>query len=253
MDDLPPHLTDQPERTSAAGERSKRVRMSDPSSEIVLRSTVPSAAPPSEPVRPGENRSVDALRADRTASEERPEAGSGTGRLRPALLDAARRLIAAHGPNISLQQLAEQSGVGEAAVREQFGSISDLLHAVLITEIDLVIATLAHRELGDALTQAAVTLSEHPLLESLSTSAEPVLARMARVDVRLAGWQITAHAVDDALSRAGRRGSPMVLRWLASYLCAPATEDDIRADVDILVSGLPPVATSSPWSALRTG
>jgi hypothetical protein len=44
------------------------------------------------------------------------------------------------------------------------------------------------------------------------------------------------------LQRGGLTGTPTVLRWLSSFITAPADLADIEADVAILVSGLPPAS-----------
>jgi hypothetical protein len=50
-----------------------------------------------------------------------------------------------------------------------------------------------------------------------------------------------AHAVEQLLRRSGRTGTPTVLRWLSSFIIAPAEEIDIAADVEVLIAGLPPI------------
>jgi AcrR family transcriptional regulator len=214
--------------------------MKDPLTEVVLRSTVLPAA--EDPIVPVPTESVAAALSPAAA------------RIRPTVIDVARRLLVSDGPLITLAQVSDRSAISEVAIRTQFPTIEALLDALVLDQIEQLIAELAHRDLRQALEFAAKALSEHPLLEAFGDGpAQVVLARMARVDVRSAGWQIAAQAVEAALARAGRRGSPMVLRWLASYLCAPATAIDIAADVDVLVAGLPPLPAESGWTTRRTG
>ena len=84
-----------------------------------------------------------------------------------------------------------------------------------------------------------MAVSEHPLLEALGGQDTTTLAVLARVDVRTPGWARVAYAVEQLLRRAGRAGTPTVLRWLSSFVIAPADEIDIAADVAVLVAGLP--------------
>jgi hypothetical protein len=164
-----------------------------------------------------------------------------------------KRTLLTPGAEITLSEIASRTGIEETAVRAEFADIGVLLTATMMDEIETVIAGLAHRELSESLVRAAVVLSDNQLLEALAGPGAAMLAQMARVDVRLPGWQLAAHAVEDALARAGRTGSPMLLRWLASYLCAPSTEDEIRRDVDILVAGLPPVIAHDHWQTRPAG
>jgi hypothetical protein len=115
-----------------------------------------------------------------------------------------------------------------------------VLAALLLEEVDRLVSAVAHLELSQALTSAAVAVSEHPLLEALGGQDTTTLAVLARVDVRTPGWGRVAHAVEQLLRRAGRGGTPTVLRWLSSFIIAPADEIDIAADVTVLLSGLPP-------------
>jgi hypothetical protein len=85
-----------------------------------------------------------------------------------------------------------------------------------------------------------VTVSEHPLLEALGSHDPTALSVLARVDVRSDGWARIAQATDRLLVRHGRRGTPTVLRWLSSFVIAPAEAADIAADVSVLLAGLPP-------------
>jgi hypothetical protein len=115
-----------------------------------------------------------------------------------------------------------------------------VLAALLLDEVDRLVATVSRLELAQALTAAAVAVSEHPLLEALGGQDTTTLAVLARVDVRTPGWARVARAVELLLRRSGRAGTPTVLRWLSSFIIAPADEIDIAADVAVLLSGLPP-------------
>jgi len=161
-------------------------------------------------------------------------------RSRAAILDGARAAVEANGTKITMAQVAARGGVAKATLYNHFRAREDVLAALLLDEIDGLVAAVWPLELPRALTAAAVAVSEHPLLEALGGQDITTLAVLARVDVRTPGWARVAAAVEQMLRRAGRAGTPTVLRWLSSYLIAPADEADIAADVAVLVAGLPP-------------
>src|SRR3954469_11448732 len=161
-------------------------------------------------------------------------------RSRAAILDGARAAVEANGTKITMAQVAARGGVAKATLYNHFRAREDVLAALLLDEIDRLVAAVWPLELSRALTAAAVAVSEHPLLEALGGQDTTTLAVLARVDVRTPGWARVAHAVEQLLRRAGRTGTPTVLRWLSSYIIAPADEADIAADVAVLLAGLPP-------------
>ncbi|MEO7261142.1 MAG: TetR/AcrR family transcriptional regulator [Jatrophihabitantaceae bacterium] len=161
-------------------------------------------------------------------------------RSRAAILDGARAAVEANGTKITMAQVAARGGVAKATLYNHFRAREDVLAALLLDEIDRLVAAVAHLELSQALTTAAVQVSEHPLLEALGGQDTTTLAVLARVDVRTPGWARVAQAVEQLLRRSGLTGTPTVLRWLSSFIIAPAEEIDIAADVAVLLSGLPP-------------
>lgn len=160
-------------------------------------------------------------------------------RSRAAILDGARAAVEENGTKISMAEVAARGGVAKATLYNHFRAREDVLAALLLDEVDRLVSAVAHLELFQALTYAAVAVSEHPLLEALGGQDTITLAVLARVDVRTAGWARVATAVEHLLRRAGRGGTPTVLRWLSSFVIAPADEIDIKADVAVLLSGLP--------------
>lgn len=165
---------------------------------------------------------------------------SPAARSRAAIMVGARAAVLANGSSITMAQIAARAGVAKATLYNHFRAREDVLAELLLTEIDQLIASVAHLPLPVALNRAAVAISEHPLLEALGSHDAGALAVLARVDVRSAGWGRVAQATERLLARRGRRGTPTVLRWLASFVLAPADSDDIAADVSVLVAGLPP-------------
>lgn len=220
------------ERTDLAGDRAPassdggRTRRFDPLTDVLLRSTVePSERPGPEPERGGDH-------------------GRGTvaARSRAAILAGAHAAVLATGTKITMSQVAARAGVAKATLYNHYRAREDVLADLLLSEIDAVIAEVGHLPLPAALTRAAVAVSEHPLLEALGGQDSAALSVLAMIDVRTAGWSRVAQAVDRLLSRQGRRGTPTVLRWLSSFVIAPAERVDILADVEVLVAGLPPVS-----------
>lgn len=139
-----------------------------------------------------------------------------------------------------MSEVATAAGVAKATVYNHFRAREEVLTALLVDEIDRLVADFAHLPLPEALVRAATEVSEHPLLEALGAEDTALLAALSRVDVRSVGWIRVAEAVEATLRRNHRRGTPTVLRWLASFVTAPADLSDIEADVEVLVAGLPP-------------
>jgi AcrR family transcriptional regulator len=167
-------------------------------------------------------------------------AGNALARSRSAILAGAGRAVEVSGTRLSMAQVAAAAGVAKATLYNHFRTREDVLSSLMIAEIDRLIGEVAHLDLPEALSRAALAVSEHPLLEALGGEDTATLAFLARVDVRSIGWKRVAEATDAMLSRTGRRGTPTVLRWLSSFVTAPAEEPDIAADVAVLIAGLPP-------------
>lgn len=197
----------------------------DPLTDILLRPTT------SRPV-PGHSADTTRTVAGRTALP-----GS-----RAAILAGARSTVLANGSSITMSQIAARAGVAKATLYNHFRAREEVLAELLLAELEELIATVAHLRLPEALNLAAVAVSEHPLLEALGREDGAALAVLARIDVGSAGWARAAQATERLLAAHGRRGTPTVLRWLSSFIIAPADAYDIAADVEVLVAGLPPAS-----------
>jgi AcrR family transcriptional regulator len=174
------------------------------------------------------------------AAGTRSRAGNAMSRTRAALLDGARRAVEASGTKITMAQVAAAAGVAKATLYNHFRTREAVLAALLSDEVGALVGQVAGRPLDEALTHAATSLSENPLLRALARLEPGRLAALARIDVAADGWR---HARDGAaalLAQAERGGTETVLRWLASYVVTPATDAAIAADVEILMAGLPP-------------
>lgn len=174
------------------------------------------------------------------AAEPAASRASIARRSKAAILDGARAAVLANGTRVTMAQIAARAGVAKATLYNHYRAREDVLAELLLAEIDELIGSVAHLPLPAALTRAAIAISEHPLLEALGDTDLVALSVLARVDVRSAGWARVAQATERLLARRGRRGTPTVLRWLASFVIAPADPEDVAADVTVLVAGLPP-------------
>lgn len=199
----------------------------DPLTDVLLRST----APPEPP---------NAGQSNQPGQSGQLGRGTVAARSRAAILDGARAAVLANGTKITMSQVAARAGVAKATLYNHYRAREDVLADLLLAEIDLIIAAVEFLPLSTALHRAALAVSEHPLLEALGGQDSAALSALAMIDVRTAGWARVGQALDRMLARHGRRGTPTVLRWLSSFVIAPADAADIGADVDVLVAGLPP-------------
>jgi AcrR family transcriptional regulator len=160
-------------------------------------------------------------------------------RTRAALLDGARRAVEVSGTRITMAQVSAAGGVAKATLYNHFRTREAVLAGLLRDEIETLVDELRERPLGEALAQAAIAVSEHPLRAALADLEPATLARLACLDAQSDGWRTVRGAVDQLAAAAGYGGTDVVLRWLASFLLAPAAPAAIAADVEILITGLP--------------
>jgi AcrR family transcriptional regulator len=179
----------------------------------------------------------------------RSRAGNAMGRTRAALLDGARRAVQVSGTKITMAKVAAAGGVAKATLYNHFRTREAVLAALLEDEVASLTARLADRPLADALAAAANTLSEHPLLRTLSQLEPATLSRLGTIDPSARGWQVAREGVDSALARASRGGTDLVLRWLASFVLSPADPATIAEDLAILLVGLPDGPAAAPMTA----
>jgi AcrR family transcriptional regulator len=197
----------------------------DPLFETLFRQTsLPPAIASAAPVR---------------AAGTRSRAGNAMNRTRTALLSGARRAVEVSGTKITMAQVAAAAGVAKATLYNHFRTRDAVLAALLLDEVETLVADCAQHPLPDALGRAAMAIAEHPLLRSLARLEPATLAVLGCVDPAAPGWLAASSAVDAALANAGRGGSHTVLRWLASYLITPSGPAAIVDDLAILLVGLP--------------
>lgn len=172
----------------------------------------------------------------------RTRAGNAMDRTRSALLAGAARAVEVNGTRITMAQVAAAAGVAKATLYNHFRTRETVLSALAAEQARLLVEAHAGKPLEQALTDAAVAISEHPLRRTLASREPAALAAVGCVDPSADGWCIARAGVAELLASAGRTGADLVLRWLASFLLTPADRRSISADVAILVAALPVAA-----------
>ena len=204
--------------------------MADPLFDTLFRSTARPAAPPpiasALPVREAGTRS---------------RAGNAMNRTRAALLDGARRAVESNGTKITMAQVAAAAGVAKATLYNHFRTREAVLAGLLVDEVVRLAARAEGLPLDEALAATAAALSDSGLLRTLARIEPGTVAALGRIDLTAPGWQLAYRAVEAALDRAGRGGTELVLRWLASFVLTPARPSAIAADLAMLVAALPAV------------
>jgi AcrR family transcriptional regulator len=170
----------------------------------------------------------------------RTRAGNSMNRTRAALLDGARQAVATSGTKLSMSQVATCAGVAKATLYNHFRTREAVLAALVDYEVARLVDSLNGLELPRALEQAAAGVANHPVLRALARVEPATLARLGRVDIYADGWRQALDAVRTHLAAAGVGGERVVLRWLASFVLAPANAHAIADDVGVLLAGLPP-------------
>ncbi|HEY3630272.1 MAG TPA: TetR family transcriptional regulator [Jatrophihabitantaceae bacterium] len=178
------------------------------------------------------------------AAGTRSRAGNAMNRTRIALLGGARQAVEASGTKITMAQVAAAAGVAKATLYNHFRTREAVLSALLAEEVGRLVDEASGRALPDALTAAALSLSENSLLRALAEREPATVAALARVDAAAEGWRRAREAVRAAVAAADRGGAELVLRWLASHVVTPSGPASVAADVEVLIAGLPVLAAS---------
>jgi AcrR family transcriptional regulator len=181
----------------------------------------------------------------------RTRAGNSMGRTRAALLDGAARAVSSTGTRITMAQVASDAGVAKATLYNHFRTRDAVLQALLAAEVGALIAATADKSLERALNDAAVALSQHPVLRGLAQVEPATLAALARIDTTAEQWGLVREAIEAKLAASGRSGTATVLRWLTSYLLSPDSGEAIAADLEVLLAGLPIQVPAPLASGLR--
>jgi len=181
----------------------------------------------------------------------RTRAGNAMNRTRAALLAGAARAVQESGTKITMAQVAGAAGVAKATLYNHFRTREAVLAGLLAAEVEGLVEAHGAKPLASGLVDAATAISEHPVRRALAQLEPGMLAAIARIDPAAPGWQQVRAAVAAALARESRRGTDLVLRWLASFLVTPADRATIVADVSALLAGLPaaPAQAATPSAA----
>ena len=197
----------------------------DPLTEHLIRSTVPSTSPSAVPRRSGGTRS---------------RAGNAMARTRAGLLEGALQAVVKHGARrTTMHDVAVFAGVAKATLYNHFRTKDDVWAALVEAEVQTIAADTAALGLAEALTEAAMRLSEHPAVRQIAAAEPATLARMLVRTPHAEGWRSADEAVRDRLAAVGLGGGDLVLRWLASHLATPGKAGPTRASAEALVRGLP--------------
>ncbi|MCV7194793.1 TetR/AcrR family transcriptional regulator [Mycolicibacterium brumae] len=148
-------------------------------------------------------------------------------RNRARVLDAARRLVSAHGPGqVSMDQVAAAAGVGKGTLFRRFGSRADLMAALLDDE--------------ERLSQRAFLFGDPPL-----GPGAPPLERLRAFGEHRIRYAHRHHALLIAAGRAAphHRQSPpetVIRAHVRILLAAAGSSGDLDAQADALTALLNP-------------
>ena len=177
---------------------------------------------------------------------------AGVDRTRAAVLAAARELVAAAGPTLSVGAVARRAGVSRLTIYNRFGSRSGLLRAVAGEAHGRTVPRAANgaraprEELLDRISAACGVWASDPALfralPAVTAAGDPAISKDRGLAERLAAADqlrpgcslkeaedvigaVTSFAVFDRLHQDGRRSSAAVaeiLMRLAGAILAPA-------------------------------
>ena len=167
-----------------------------------------------------------------------------------ALLAAADELFSAHGPDVSLDEVARRAGVGNATLYRHFPDRRDLLVAVCVSEVEglcqLGDGLAADPDAGRALTswlRAYIThvSSKHGLAAAFATGrrADSELVAACQAAVNTIGTSLLQRAQDVGAVRTDIN-LPDVVALVNAIAMAAETADDHGADrmLSIVLAGI---------------
>ncbi|HUW78451.1 MAG TPA: helix-turn-helix domain-containing protein [Candidatus Nanopelagicaceae bacterium] len=155
-------------------------------------------------------------------------AGNGMGRSRKALLDGARRAIAANGLSAtSMVDVADYGQVARATLYNHFRSKDDLWAALVLDEMERVSGLFrAEANFAAGLKVLAQEISANPMLRTIAKTDPSTLAALTRVDDGALWLQIQARFVLLAKERkiSDSAAVDLAFRWLLSQVGYPLAE-----------------------------
>ena len=164
-------------------------------------------------------------------------------RTRAAVLDGAARAVEKHGARkATMADIASLAGIAKGTLYNHFRAKEAVYAAALDAGIrglaaECVMA--AREDLAEALALAAERIGAHPALRRIAGDEPATLAvLMTPSDHPL--WRLARTTVSDVLIASGAATSnasiDAVLRWLVSFVAAPAS--DATAQASIIAAGI---------------
>jgi AcrR family transcriptional regulator len=179
-------------------------------------------------------------------------AGNAMARTRAAVLDGAARAVEKHGARkATMADIASLAGIAKGTLYNHFRAKEAVYGAALEAGIKSLAAecvAAARVDLTEALALAADRIGTHPAIRRIAADEPAVLASLVTpTDMPL--WGLARSAARDILVAAGVATSAasidLVIRWLTTYLVAPAAEASDQAG--LLAAALLPDGDGPTW------
>jgi AcrR family transcriptional regulator len=178
------------------------------------------------------------------------------GRAREAALTGTVRAVAKYGSRkATMGDIALIAGIAKATLYNHFRTREELYAAVLIAEVDAVateaMAADPPTSLAVVLATAARVIGNHPGVRKIAAGEPAVLAALA-VPSDGPAWQLARARVGATLSAFGVSAGPaaveLVVRYLASAMLMPMTDDLTVSSAVLLTAGLATAGAEPPVS-----
>jgi AcrR family transcriptional regulator len=170
-------------------------------------------------------------------------AGNAMARTRAAVLDGAARAVEKHGARkATMADIASLAGIAKGTLYNHFRAKEAVYAAALDAGIRGLTAEctgVARDDLSEALGVAAERIGSHPALRRIAADEPATLATlMTPTDMPL--WGLARSGIRDVLVAAGVATSAasidLLLRWLVSFMAAPAT--DLASQAGLLAAAV---------------
>lgn len=160
-------------------------------------------------------------------------------RTRAGVLTGAAAALARGGTRgATMVAFAQLGGVAKATVYNHFRTREEVLVALLDDRLR-ALAAVALAPLDPAVGLCAVVdaLRDDPALRRLADSEPGTLAPLL-VPKAAPGWQLVREALDRRLPGMPAAAREVVLRWLLGHLLAPGAPEQVRGELEVLLTGL---------------
>lgn len=174
-------------------------------------------------------------------------AGNAMARTRSAVLDGASRAVEKHGARkATMADIAALAGIAKGTLYNHFRAKEAVYAAALdagIRSLTAECTAAANEDLAEALALAAERIGSHPALRRVAADEPATLATlMTPTDMPL--WGLARSSVRDVMVAAGVATSSTsidtVLRWLVSFIAAPAVDAAAQAGLVATAVGAGP-------------